>query len=190
MTFEEALAFTQDIFGWFGNNEAEMLHQFVLDLSALGPILEIGSWHGRSTIILASAAQQAGNRVFAVDPHEGHPPYGGPTLDIFLENLKRAGLSDVVEPLVMTSREAFEQLEGQEHFSFVFIDGNHDYDYVKEDFEMWSQCLVEGGVIAFHDREYGGGGPTRVIDEVKERSDYEFLSLVDASICFRKCSGK
>ena len=113
----------------------------------------------------------------------------GPSLDTLLENLRRAGLSGVVEPLMMTSRQAFEQLKDRERFSLIFIDGNHSYDNVKEDFEMWSQCLVEGGVIGFHDSDTGMPGPKRVIAEVKRRPDFEFFSLVGQLTSFRKCPG-
>ena len=195
MTFQEALTFIRDMHGWLEDDEAETLYRFVLELGAQGPILEIGSWHGKSTIVLASAAQQVGSRVFAVDPHEGIvywqddvPPMEtlGPSLDVFAENLRKAGVSDLVEPLVMTSREAFERLRDRECFSLVFIDGNHSYRSVIEDFEMWSQCLVEGGVIGFHDSNTGMPGPRRVIGEVKERADFEFLSLVGQLTSFRK----
>ena len=195
MTFKEALAFIRDIHGWLEEDEAEMLYRFVLELGTRGPILEIGSWHGKSTIVLASAAKRVGSRVFAVDPHEGItywqddvPPMKalGPSLEAFRENLRNAGVSDVVEPLVMTSRRAFEQLKDRERLSLVFIDGDHSYRSVREDFEMWSQCLVEGGAIAFHDSNGRMQGPRRVVVEVKEREDFEFLSLVGQLTSFRK----
>jgi len=195
VTFKEALTFTQNIHGWLEDDEAEALYRLVLELGAQGPILEIGSWHGKSTIVLASAAQQVGSRVFAADPHEGIvywqddvPPMEelGPSLKVFLANLRTAGVSDLVEPLVMTSRQAFERLGDQECFSFVFIDGNHSYRSVKEDFEIWSQCLMEGGVVGFHDSNTGMPGPRRVIGEVKGRADFEFLSLVGQLTAFRK----
>jgi len=195
VTFKKALACIRDIHGWLEEDEAETLYRFVLELGTRGAILEIGSWHGKSTIVLASAAKRIGSRVFAVDPHEGItywqddvPPMRalGPSLEAFRENLRHADLTDVVKLLVMTSRRAFEQLKDREHFSLAFIDGDHSYRSVREDFEMWSQCLVEGGVIAFHDSNGRMQGPRRVVAEVKEREDFEFLSLVGQLTSFRK----
>ncbi len=191
-----ALAQCRDIKGWLTEEEARVLYRHVSELGATGPILEIGSFHGKSTIVLARAAKAIGSRVVAVDPHEGInywqgdiqplPHLGGPSFDSFQENLTDAGVSDVVEPLVMRSSEAFETLKDREPFAFVFIDGNHGYDNVRQDFELWSQCLVTGGVIAFHDSNGKMPGPPRVVAEVKQMQDYEFLSLVEQLTSFRK----
>ena len=194
-TIAAALANSRDITGWFEEAEAETLYHYAVELGALGPILEIGSWHGKSTIVLATAAKSVGSRVYAVDPHQGinywqddFSPMDelGPSLDAFGENLQNAGVADAVEPVVMTSREAFNALRDQPPFSFVFIDGNHGYENVRQDFDLWSQRLIADGVLAFHDSNTKMPGPRRVIAEVQERDDYEYISLVEQLTSFRK----
>jgi predicted O-methyltransferase YrrM len=68
---QEALALSRNITEWLEEAEAKTLYHYAVELGPLGPILEIGSWHGKSTIVLATAAQSVGSRVFAVDPHKG-----------------------------------------------------------------------------------------------------------------------
>ena len=192
---KEALARSRDISGWLEEEEARILYRFAEELGPLGPILEIGSYYGKSTTVIAAAARSVGSRVFAVDPHEGInywqdkiPPMErfGPSLAAFQENLRVAGVSDAVDLLLMTSRMAFEELKDRERFSLVFIDGNHGYTNVRDDFEMWSQCLIDGGVLALHDANGKMPGPKRVFAEVKKRADFEFISLVVQLASFRK----
>ena len=68
---QEALAHSRDITGWLEEAEAQTLYHFAAELGPRGPILEIGSWHGKTTIVLATAAKSVGSRFFAVDPHQG-----------------------------------------------------------------------------------------------------------------------
>ena len=192
---ELALARSRPITGWLEEAEARTLYRFAAELGPRGPILEIGSWHGKSTIVLATAAQHIGSRVVSVDPHAGinywQDNFGpmdklGPSFEAFSANLQNAAVSDAVEALVMTSRQAFDQLGDRPPFSFAFIDGNHGYSSVHQDFELWSQRLLVGGVLAFHDSDSKMPGPRRVIAQVKERGDYQYISLVEQLTSFRK----
>ena len=146
-------------------------------------------------VISHDVATHFSQRTLAVDPHQGinywQDSFGpmdelGPSLDAFGENLQNAGVADAVEPVVMTSREAFYELRDRPPFSFVFIDGNHGYKSVRQDFDLWSQRLIAGGVLAFHDSDTKMPGPRRVIAEVQERDDYEYISLVEQLTSFRK----
>jgi len=71
-------------------------------------IVEIGSWKGRSTIVLAAGARAgAGGPVYAVDPHQGLPQRGGePTFAAFQANIAAAGVADLVRPLQQCSAES------------------------------------------------------------------------------------
>jgi predicted O-methyltransferase YrrM len=191
-----ALERCRAIKGWLEEDEARMLYKHASELGPIGPLLEIGSFHGKSTVVLGLAAKSVGTRVVAVDPHEGInyrqgdipplPHLGGPSFDSFQANLQAAGVEDVVEALVMSSIEAFGVTRDRDSFSFVFVDGNHGYEHVRQDFDLWSQRLIPGGVIAFHDANGKMPGPPRVVAEVRERADFEFLSLVEQLASFRK----
>ena len=195
LTLEAALAHSRPLTGWLEEDEAATLYRHAADLGALGPILEIGSFHGKSTVVLATAAKSVGARIYAVDPHEGinywqddfgPMPELGPTLDAFRHNLRTAGVADAVIEVVMTSREAFDHLREVESFGLVFIDGNHGYEHVRRDFDQWSQRLAADGVLAFHDSDTQMPGPRRVIAQVRERDDFAYIGRVAQLTSFRK----
>jgi len=167
----EALA--AGIEGWLSDQEGRLLYELARSCTGRGVIVEIGSWKGRSTVWLASGSK-AGSAVpvHAVDPHTGsaeHRPGGAPvaTFEEFRANVARAGVDDIVVPLVKPS------LDAAGGFAFpvelLFIDGDHAYEAVLADFRAWFPKVVDGGVIAFHDT-IGWEGPERVVEEHLYRS--------------------
>ena len=123
-----------DIEGWLSDEQGRYLCAAAAATRGAGAIVEIGSWKGRSTSWLALGASRAGRRVHAIDPHEGsREDPSAHTLDAFLENLRRAGVSDTVEPLVMTSTRAAGVLTGP--VELLFIDGDHSPAAVARDAE-------------------------------------------------------
>lgn len=121
-TVEAALedpAFTQawdDLFapGWLDRPVARLLHGLARAGPGHGDVVEIGSYLGRSTIILARGLQARGHgRLVAIHPHQGQLVRGqhsdGPPPDtwgLFLANLAIAGVREVVQPVKATSAEA------------------------------------------------------------------------------------
>lgn len=64
----------------------------------------------------------------------------------------------------------------QEHeLDFLFIDGDHSYEGVREDFMMYSPLVREGGLIAFHDVAESGGSRevNRLWEELKPQYKHE-----------------
>jgi len=142
--------------GWLSRREGELLYELARKCRRSdGVIVEVGSWKGKSTIWLGSGSM-AGERVpvYAVDPHMGFPDvpesYGHiNTFDEFKANIERAGVHDVIVPMVMTSEEA--AADFTEPVALLFVDGVHLYDYVKTDFESWFPKVCDGGILVFHD---------------------------------------
>ena len=104
--------------GWFEDDEAWALHEVVRNhpsSSASGPtVVEIGSWHGRSTVVIARALQARGSGVvYAIDPHAGtaiHEATGvTDTYEAFSANVRNAGVSDHVRPIRALSAAARSQ---------------------------------------------------------------------------------
>ena len=141
--------------GWLTKGEGEFLYKTAKETLKGGNIVEIGSWKGRSTICFGLGSKD-GNRakIYAIDPHTGsseHKKMFGKidTYREFLENIKKAGVSDLVIPIKKTSGEAVKNFDKK--VDFILVDGAHEYEFVKKDYELWFPKLRNGGLIAFHD---------------------------------------
>jgi predicted O-methyltransferase YrrM len=149
-TCDDVRPLAASIEGWLSDAQGCALFRAASATTGKGFIVEIGSWKGRSTAWLAAGARLAAARVYAVDPHIGsREDPEATTLAAFRANLTDAGLADVVEPLVMTSAKAARMLDGP--VELLFIDGDHSYEAVRLDADLWLPKLVEGGIVMFHD---------------------------------------
>lgn len=152
--------------GFLADDEAQALYRHALECSRQGPVLEIGSYCGKSTIYLGLACRQNGSTVFALDHHRGseehqqgeffHDPElydsGSGLMDSFREfrrNIRRTGLDEVVVPIVAGSEVAARHW--QTPLSMVFIDGGHSLEAALTDYRCWATHLARGGVLAIHD---------------------------------------
>lgn len=152
--------------GFLANDEAQALYDCALRASAAGPVLEIGSYCGKSTIYLGLACQRNDSTVFALDHHRGseehqqgeffHDPElfdsGEGVMDSFREfrrNIHAAGLDEVVVPVVAGSEAAARHW--QTPLAMVFIDGGHSLDAALTDYRCWLPHLKRGGILAIHD---------------------------------------
>lgn len=164
-TCDEVREVASAIDGWLSDAQGCALFQAAAATTGKGLIVEIGSWKGRSTVWLASGARLAGARLYAIDPHtRSHEDPDANTFGEFRTNLTRAGVDDLVEPLVMTSPEAARTLHGP--VELLFVDGDHSYAAVRRDADLWLPRLVDGGVVMFHDVGTAGySGPRRVFRE-------------------------
>jgi predicted O-methyltransferase YrrM len=167
-----------DIKGFLADDEAEALYRYALSMAGRGPVLEVGSYCGKSTIYLGLACQQKQGVVYAVDHHIGseehqlgemfHDPelYDTSearfdTFKAFRRNIRRAGLEDTVVPLVATSEVSARYW--QTPLAMVFIDGGHSLDAALCDYRCWATHIMKGGILAIHDLfpapEEGGQAP-------------------------------
>lgn len=139
--------------GWFSEDEGRLLFRTVIQavVELPGQVVEVGSYKGRSTVILGHAARagRPGVKVYAVDPHEGVLSSGKvpPTWDSFMATLTSSGLHEVVVPLRMKS--ALVGWSGP--IALLFIDGLHDLANVAADYFRFFPFVSPGGYIAFHD---------------------------------------
>lgn len=145
------------------------------------PVLEIGTYCGRSTILLADAARQAATVAVTVDHHRGSEEqqpgweyhdeelvdaHTGrmDTLPHFRRALHDAGLEEHVVAVVGRSPQVA-ALWGRP-FSLVFIDGGHTDEHAGADYEGWAPHVAEGGLLAVHDvfpdPADGGQAPYRI----------------------------
>jgi len=179
--------------GWLSYHEGLYLYALAAAGPGKGEIVEIGSWKGKSTVILAQGSKR-GNRekVHAIDPHQGgsdQEAYGYKNVNSEMEfwsNLEREQVTDYVIPLVMKSEEAV--TGWSKPIRLLWIDGDHSYEAIKKDFLLWEPFVVPGGIIALHDT-YAWEGPKKVVEEIILPSPrFMVIGLVDSITAVKKVS--
>ncbi len=156
--FDDVLAQAAGVAGWLTEGQARLLWDRAGALRDGATVVEIGSYHGRSTIFLGRAAP-AGARVVAIDPHAGNdrgPQEIRGTSDegeadhrVFSETLRRAGVTDVVRHVRRPSQSALDAVDGD--VDLLFVDGAHRYRPALEDIERWGARVAPGGTMLVHD---------------------------------------
>jgi len=175
---DAAWSSARDIPGFLGESEARLLGTIAACASRGGAIVEIGSFKGKSTVMLAKVAAHYGlGPVVAIDPHnfknvelaEHRTMPGASSYQEFLDHLRAAGVSGRVEVHRTYSSEVAPGWNRP--IGFLWIDGDHSYRGAKTDFDGFIRHLLPGGVVAFHDALHEFAGPIRVFVEDVLRSD-------------------
>ena len=152
--------------GFMPDDEGLALNATGRDVATVGPLLEVGSYCGKSAVYLGAAARAAGTVLFSVDHHRGSeenqagwehhdPELVDPatgrmdTLPFFRRTIERAGLEDAVVAVVGDSPAI--AAHWRTPLGLVFVDGGHALDVVHADYEAWSPHVAAGGVLVFHD---------------------------------------
>jgi predicted O-methyltransferase YrrM len=177
---------TAGVDGWLGPREGKLLYALAAAADPAGCIVEIGSWHGKSTIWLAAGARAGrGARVVAIDPHTGTylRAEGESTEAALRRNLERAGLAEQVEVLAATSEQAASGWTRP--VSLLWIDGDHEYESVRQDLELWEPHLLPGATVALHDT-FVWRGPEQVVRELMIRTR-RYASFVHADTTTAAC---
>ena len=152
--------------GFLDDDEGRRLHDLGRECASLGPVVEIGSYCGKSTVYLGSGVKAGGGLLLCVDHHRGSEEhqvgeeYHDP--DLFdarvgrldsLPELRRtlhlAGLDGTAIPVVAPSPVAARFVVSD--LGMVFIDGGHSHAAAHTDYESWSDKIVKGGILAIHD---------------------------------------
>jgi MMP 1-O-methyltransferase len=152
--------------GFMPDDEGLALHDAARAAGALGPLLEVGTYCGKSAVYLGAAAREAETVLFTVDHHRGSEenqagwehhdrevvdPETGlmDTLPFFRRTMFAAGLEDVVVGVLGHSLPVAKVWRTP--LGFLFIDGGHAEDVAMADYVNWSAHVVPGGTLAIHD---------------------------------------
>ncbi len=161
---EDLLGRIDDVEGFLSANESTFLALLAAVPTAQGEVLEIGSFKGRSTVILARASELAGDAfINAVDPmnapSDTDPSLGGETSSFpdFKNNLERHRVTDRVRHHKMLSTELAETWNRP--LRLLWIDGDHTHKGTKLDLDSFLPFLSDGAIVAMHDvlHEFEGG---------------------------------
>jgi len=167
--------------GFMPDDEGLALHDAGRTAAAVGPLLEVGTYCGKSAVYLGAAARAGGTILYTVDHHRGSEenqagwewhderlvdPRTGrmDTLPFFRRTIEDAGLEDVVVAVVGPSTTV--AAHWSTPLGLVFVDGGHAFDVALADYESWSPKVAPGGLLVFHDvferPEDGGQAPYEV----------------------------
>ena len=183
--------------GFLDHDEGICLYNHALSSSKKGPILEIGSYCGKSTIYLAAAAKEYNCSVYSVDHHTGSEEnqVGWEYHDIelfdeetgkinsfpeFMRNLRKANLLDTVIPIVSDS--SLVSRDWKIPLSMVFIDGGHTMEAAFNDFNNWKDKIIKGGILAIHDvfpnPDDGGRPPFEIYRKALSENNFKEVEAV------------
>jgi MMP 1-O-methyltransferase len=152
--------------GFMPDDEGLALYRLASERLPDGPVLEVGTYCGKSAVYLGAAAREVGGLVFTVDHHHGseenqpgwehhEPDLVDPatgridTLPFFRRTIGEAGLEDVVVAVVGES--AAIAAYWRTPLSMLFIDGGHGEEPAHADYSGWAPWVADGGVLAIHD---------------------------------------
>ncbi|MFC8916014.1 class I SAM-dependent methyltransferase [Streptomyces sp. NPDC047821] len=202
----ETLAAFEAAKGFMPVREGLALHAAATEAGRLGlPLLEVGTYCGRSTILLADAARAAGTVAVTVDHHRGSEEqqpgweYHDPsvvdpevglmdTLPAFRRTLHRAGLEEHVIAVVGRSPQVARVWAGE--VGLVFIDGGHTDEHATADYEGWAPRVAGGGLLVIHDvfpdPADGGQAPYRIYLRALESGAFTEVSVTDSLRVLRR----
>ncbi|GGU18450.1 class I SAM-dependent methyltransferase [Streptomyces lavendofoliae] len=202
----ETLAAFEAAKGFMPVREGLALHAAATEAGRLGlPLLEVGTYCGRSTILLADAARAAGTVAVTVDHHRGSEEqqpgweYHDPavvdpevglmdTLPTFRRTLHKAGLEEYVIAVVGRSPQVARVWAGE--VGLVFIDGGHTDEHATADYEGWAPRVAEGGLLVVHDvfpdPADGGQAPYRVYLRALASGAFTEVSVTDSLRVLRR----
>lgn len=156
--FDTVFSSLADVNGWMTKDQARRLWDRACELHSGQRIVEIGSFQGRSTVVLASAAPP-GVEVVAIDPHGGNDRgpqeisgYEAEAEDDnkkFNANLEAAGVRDRVTHLRKFSDAALGDVTGP--VDLLYVDGAHRFVPATKDIRQWGEKVPTGGHLLVHD---------------------------------------
>jgi predicted O-methyltransferase YrrM len=133
-------------------------------------VVEIGVYEGSSALVLIGA-MPPGSELHLIDPFVDEsgwalPAGWGATETATRSVVARASRSGgpAIHWHVERSQDVGRRWSGP--VDFVFIDGDHSPDGVREDWDAWHKHVPQGGVVAFHDARGGSEGPQQVVEEL------------------------
>ncbi|MES4879571.1 class I SAM-dependent methyltransferase [Streptomyces sp. NBC_01723] len=204
----DALAAFEAAKGFMPVHEGRALYAAAVEAGGLGlPLLEVGTYCGRSTVLLADAARRAGVTALTVDHHRGSEEqqpgwdYHDPetvdpelgvmdTLPTFRRTLHRAGLEEHVVALVGRSPQVAALWNSP--LGLVFVDGGHTDEHANADYEGWAPHVADGGLLVIHDvfphpaDEFTGQAPYRVYLRALASGAFTEVSVTDSLRVLRR----
>lgn len=178
--------------GWLSRGQVAALYDAAATCPPGGTIVEIGSFRGRSTVVLASAAPE-GAMIVAIDPHAGNDR-GPQEIDgfaveadadhqVFCENLRAAGVAARVRHVRRFSTEAHDEVGAP--IDVLYIDGAHRFAPAREDIDQWGARVTESGALLIHDSFSSVGVTLAILRELLLGSRFRYVGRSRSMAIYR-----
>ena len=185
----------ESVIGFMPTDEGKALFDAAVRFLSGGVAVEIGTYCGRSTVLLGAAAAQTGSVLYTVDHHHGSEehqpgwefhdstmvdPVSGrfDTLPVFRRTLDAAGLDDTIVAVV--GKSPVVARGWRIPLEFLFIDGGHSEEAAQADFDGWAKWVSVGGALVIHDvfpdPRDGGRPPYHIYCRAVDSGDFTEVS--------------
>ncbi|NKZ01053.1 class I SAM-dependent methyltransferase [Nocardiopsis alborubida] len=205
----ELLAAAEAAKGFMPTDEGTALFEAAVDYAQVGPIVEIGTYCGKSTIFLGAAARATGAKVLTIDHHRGSEEHQEgweyhdaslvdeatgrfDTLPHFRRTITEAGLAD--EIIALVGRSADVAAVWGTPLGMVFIDGGHSEEAAQNDYSGWSPHIASGGALVIHDvfpnPEDGGRPPYNIYRKALDSGEFKETRVVGSLRVLERTGGR
>ncbi|MEU0496963.1 class I SAM-dependent methyltransferase [Mycobacterium sp. NPDC006124] len=201
-------ALAEQVTGFMPADEGRALYDAAVAHLGAGVGVEIGTYCGKSTVMLGAAAQQTGGVLYTIDHHHGseeHQPgweYHDTTmvddvtglfdtLPTLRHTLDAAGLDDSVVAVV--GKSSLVARSWRTPLQLLFIDGGHTDAAAQQDFDGWARWVAVGGALVIHDvfpdPNDGGQAPYRVYRRALDTGAFREISAIGSMRVLERTSG-
>ena len=189
--------------GFMPKHEGMALTKWSKKFSLIGPIMEIGSYCGKSAIYLSRGAILNDQFVYTIDHHFGseehqineeyfdneifdHINQRVDTLPLLIKNINKIKVNNVV-PIISNSIDIASRWNTE--LGMVFIDGGHSFQAANDDYESWITKIKQNGALVIHDifenPNEGGQAPFEIFQKAL-KNNFEIYERVDTLACLKK----
>lgn len=198
----------ESVTGFMPADEGRALYDTALRYLGDGIGVEIGTYCGKSTVMLGAAAAQSGGLIYTVDHHHGSEehqagweyhdtsmvdPVTGlfDTLPALRHNLDAAGLDDYIVAIV--GRSPVVARGWRTPLRLLFIDGGHTEEAANRDFDGWARWVDVGGALIIHDvfpdPADGGQAPYLIYRRALDTGDFREVQATGSMRVLERVSG-
>ena len=189
--------------GFMPKHEGIALTKWSEKFSSIGPIMEIGSYCGKSAIYLSKGAILNDQLVYTIDHHFGSEEHQIKeeyfdseifdyknqrvnTLPLLIKNINKIQVKNIV-PIVSNSVDIASKWNAK--LGMVFIDGGHSFKAANDDYESWNIKIKQNGALVIHDifenPDEGGQAPFEIFQKAL-KNNFEVYERVDTLACLIK----
>lgn len=201
-------ALAEQVTGFMPADEGRALYDAAIARLGTGVGVEIGTYCGKSTVMLGAAAQQTGGVLYTIDHHHGSEEHQVgweyhdtsmvdevtglfDTLPTLRHTLDAAGLDEHVVAVV--GKSALVARSWRTPLQLLFIDGGHTDAAAQQDFDGWARWVAVGGALVIHDvfpdPNDGGQAPYRVYRRALDTGDFQEVSAIGSMRVLERVSG-